>query len=75
MASEYHRGEMEIQEQTSTYELFMGLTKWGSLGIAVLLLTITLWFCTATGFFGSFAAGFVFLAVGILALRSPKSDH
>ncbi|MCA6243718.1 MAG: aa3-type cytochrome c oxidase subunit IV, partial [Phenylobacterium sp.] len=29
MASEYHRGEMDISEQTATYAVFMALTKWG----------------------------------------------
>ena len=36
MASEYHRGEMDISEQVATFNLFNGLTKWGSLGLAAL---------------------------------------
>lgn len=76
MASEYHRGEMEIEEQEATYALFMGMTKWGSLGLAVLLLYITLLFCTATGFIGSTAASVGLLVVGIFALRAkPDAGH
>ena len=30
-SSDYHRGEMDIQEQVATFDLFMALTKWGSL--------------------------------------------
>ncbi|MES2721653.1 MAG: aa3-type cytochrome c oxidase subunit IV, partial [Pseudomonadota bacterium] len=33
MASEYHRGEMDISEQVATFHLFNGLTKWGSLAL------------------------------------------
>jgi hypothetical protein len=46
MAGDYQRGEMDIHEQSATFEAFGKMTKWGSLAIAVLLLTITLWFCT-----------------------------
>jgi uncharacterized membrane protein YjfL (UPF0719 family) len=46
MAGDYHRGEMDIHEQSATYAAFGNMAKWGSLAIAVLLLTITLWFCT-----------------------------
>ena len=42
MASEYHRGEMDISEQAATYHAVMGMTKWGSLAIGVALLTLTL---------------------------------
>ncbi|WP_309646262.1 aa3-type cytochrome c oxidase subunit IV [Phenylobacterium sp.] len=72
MASDYHRGEMDIQEQTATYDLFMALTKWGSLALSALLITITLWFCTETGFLGSFAAGVIVTVLGILLLRDSK---
>jgi len=72
MASEYHRGDMDIQEQTETYHLFMGMTKWGSLGLAALLITITLWFCTGTGFVGSFAVGFIVTVLGVFVLREHK---
>ena len=48
MASEYHRGDMDIHEQTSTYHLFVMLTKWGSLSLAALLVFLVLVFCTPT---------------------------
>ena len=73
-ASDYHRGEMDIQEQVSTYNLIMGLTKWGSLAIAAFLVWATLWFCTDAGFMGASAAAFVLIVLGILALRS-KPGH
>lgn len=72
MASEYHRGEMDISEQVSTYNAVMAMTKWGSLAIAVALLALTLWFCTPFGFFGGLIPSLVVLVVGILILRDKK---
>jgi hypothetical protein len=75
-ASEYHRGEMDIHEQVSTFHLVMNITKWGALFIAVGVLTTTLWFCTETGFLGGAIAGAVVLALGIIFLREkPAADH
>ena len=76
MAGDYHRGEMDIQEQASTYAAFGALTKWGSLAISVVLLMITLWFCTSAGFFGGAIAGFVLTVLGVVFLgEKPASSH
>lgn len=72
MASEYHRGEMDIAEQTSTYHAVMGLTKWGSLAVATAVLMLTLWFCTPAGFLGGLIPGVVAAAAGIALLREKK---
>jgi hypothetical protein len=75
-SSDYHRGEMEITEQTATYHLIMGLTKWGSLALSAFLLWVVLWFCTPTGFMGSTISGLVLLVLGIVFLREkPAADH
>lgn len=74
-ASDYHRGEMEIGEQVATYDAFMGLTKWGSLAVADLVLLITVWFCTPGGFMGGAAATVILTAVGVLLLRSRPEAH
>ena len=73
--SDYHRGEMDIHEQTSTYAAVMALTKWGSLVTAVGILFITLWFCTGTGFVGSAIGAGVLAIVGVLLLRDGKAAH
>ena len=76
MASEYHRGDMDISEQVATFNLFNGLTKWGSLSIAALLVLLVLWFCTPTGFLGAFISAVVLLGLGIVFLREkPAADH
>lgn len=72
MASEYHRGEMDISEHTSTYAAVMSMTKWGSLGLSVVLLMLVLWFCTPAGFFGGLIPGVIMLVLGIVFLREKK---
>ena len=75
-ASDYRRGEMDIQEQESTFQLVMGMTKWGSLVLASLLLFLVLWFCTPAGFVSGFVSGAVLLGLGIVLLRSkPEAAH
>jgi hypothetical protein len=75
-ASDYHRGEMEIQEQVSTYNLFMGMTKWGSLAIASHLLLFTVWFCTPGGFFAGLISAVVLAVIGFVLLRDkPDAAH
>lgn len=68
-ASDYHRGEMDITEQTSTYKLVMGMTKWGSLATAVIVLFFTLLFCTDAGFLGSLFVAVAATVIGVLVLR------
>lgn len=72
MASEYHRGEMDISEQTATYHAVMGMTKWGSLAVAVAILMPTLWFCTSAGFLGALVTSVIVAGLGILVLREKK---
>lgn len=72
--SDYHRGEMDITEQTATFHMFNGLTKWGSLVVAVLVLMLVLWFSVKAGFLGGLMPGVVLLALGIFFLRDKPSD-
>lgn len=75
-AGDYHRGEMDIQEQSATYAGFMGLTKWGSLAIVTGILFFTLWLCAGAGFIRSAGAAIVLIVLGILLLRSkPTTGH
>lgn len=70
---EYVRGSQEISEQASTFDLFMGLAKWGSLLTAVAILFLVMWFQPGGSFIAGAISGFVLLVVGIFALRSKKS--
>ena len=72
-AGHYHRGDMDIAEQVSTFDAFIGLSKWGSLVIAVGVLFLTLVFCAHAGFFQAAGAAVVVAAVGVLLLGGKKS--
>ena len=70
------RGEMAIPEQSSTYRAFDGLVRWGSLGVAALILFLTLNFCTRAGFFGALIPSVILVGAGVAFLRSkpPSID-
>jgi hypothetical protein len=69
------RGQMDIAEQTATYEMFGLMTKWGSLAIAALLLFIVVWFAVGAGFFTAAVSTVVLLAVGVAMLREkPQAE-
>jgi hypothetical protein len=74
--SDYNPGDQNISEQVATYRLFGGLTKWGSLTVATLVLMLTLWFCLGANFLGGLIPGLVVAAAGGFFLRSkPSQDH
>jgi hypothetical protein len=67
-SADYIRGQMIVQEHERTYRGFMRVTKWASLYVGSLVLFLTLWFCTQTGFLGAAAVLVVALVAGTLAL-------
>lgn len=70
----YVRGSQEIDEQAKTFDVFMNLSKWGSLVIAALLLFLILWFQPD----GSFIAGAIgagVLAIGGWFMLKSKPSH
>ena len=66
-------GEMNISEQAWTWSLFMGLTKWLSLAMAVLILFLTVWFGVGAGFVPAFISAAVMAVVGFLVLKNKVS--
>lgn len=70
--TEYHRGEMDIHEQSRTYHSFLVLSKWGSLAIIVGVLFFSLLFAVGVGFIGAAATAIVVLVLGIIGLREKK---
>ena len=72
-ADAYVHGTMTIEEQTSTYSLFMNMAKWGSLAIAALLLFLVLWFMPAGSFFTGLIGAVVLLVAGGFFLKSGQS--
>ncbi|MFN4297109.1 MAG: aa3-type cytochrome c oxidase subunit IV [Brevundimonas sp.] len=74
-AEAYLKGTQEITEQVATWDLFMGLSKWGSLVIAVAVLFFTMWFMPNGGFFPALIASVVLAVAGWWFLRSKPADH
>jgi hypothetical protein len=68
----YDRGSQEISEQESTFSAFMGMSKWGSLIIAVLLVFLTLWFQPGGSLMTALITAVVLSAGGYFMLKSPK---
>ena len=73
-ADAYVHGTMTIEEQKSTYSLFMGMAKWGSLITAALLLFLVLWFMPNGSFFTALIGAGVLSVAGVFGLKS-KSSH
>ena len=69
----YVRGSQEISEQTSTFAMFMGLAKWGSLVVAALLLMLTLWFQPGGSLFTGLIAAVIMLVAGWFFLKSKPA--
>lgn len=69
---DYVRGSQEISEQESTFDAFVGLTKWGSLIISAMLLFLTIWFQPGGAFIPAAISAVVVLVVGFFVLKSPR---
>jgi xanthine/uracil/vitamin C permease (AzgA family) len=72
---DYVRGSQEISEQESTFDAFVGLTKWGSLIISASLLFLTIWFQPGGAFIPAAISAVVLLVVGFFILKSSPKGH
>ena len=73
---DYVRGSQQIDEQASTFNLFVGLAKWGSLLTAATLVFLVLWFQPGGSFIGGAITAVVVLVAGFFFLKSgKKSQH
>ncbi len=72
-AEAYIHGNMSIEEQQATWSLVQSLLKWGSLGVAALLLFLTIWFQPGGSFLGGLIAGGVVAVAGFLFLKGGKA--
>ena len=71
---DYSRGSMEINEQRATFDIFIGLVKWGSVFTAALLFFLSVWFGTEAGFFTALVSGVVIVAVGLWLLKKKNAS-
>jgi hypothetical protein len=70
--TEYHHGQMNAATQVADFRFFASATKWFSLFAGALVLFLTLWFCTAVGFFSALVTAVIVLAIGISFLRNKS---
>lgn len=74
-ADDYERGTQEISEQRSTYALFMGMAKWGSLAVACAVLFLTVAFMYGGSIMGGLIAAIIVAVIGFFALKSKPAAH
>lgn len=72
---DYVRGSQHIDEQASTFELFINLAKWGSLLVAATIAFLVMWFQPGGSFIGGVITGGVILVAGVLFLRKGGKAH
>ena len=74
--SDYNRGDMDINEQSSTYAAVYGMIKWCSVALAASLTFVVLWFCTPAGPFAGLVVGALIAILGVVFLRAkPHGAH
>ena len=61
--------EMDYPEHEKTYEMFLGMTKYGTLACAVLLIGMAIGFFTAAGFITSTILTIILFALGVFILK------
>jgi Bacterial aa3 type cytochrome c oxidase subunit IV len=68
---EYHRGEMPVADQRSTYTLFNQLVHWCGASIAALVAFLTIWLSAHAGFLTGLIVAVVIMAVATFMSRKP----
>ena len=71
---DYTIGSMDISEHKATFNVFIGLVKWGSVGIAALLLMLTIWFGAGAGFLPALIVAVVVLFGGVFLLKAKNAS-
>jgi hypothetical protein len=72
-ASDHAHGHMDIRQQQGAFDVFIKMTKWGSLAVAAVVLFATIWFCTEGGFLGGLIPALVLTALGVFFLRDKPA--
>jgi len=63
------RGTMNYAEHNRTYAGFLGLVKYGSIGVVTILVFMLLFFIASAGLFTSLIAAAVFAALAVVFLK------
>jgi hypothetical protein len=66
--SQYGEQNPEVVDHERAYHTFSIIVRWAMLLLGDTILTLTLWFATPTGFFGSAIVGVTVFVVGYILL-------
>lgn len=73
---DYVRGEMDVHEHQHSFELFVNMTKWGSLVISVGLVFLIVLTSTKLGFITAVVSSVVVAGLGWFMLKKkPDAGH
>jgi hypothetical protein len=72
-ASDHTHGQMDIHQNQASFDIFVRMTKWGSLAVAVIVLYATLAFCTETGWAAAIIPALILLLLGVIFLKSKPA--
>lgn len=73
---DYVRGEMDVHEHQHSFELFVNMTKWGSLIITVALVFLVVLTCTKLGFIAAAVSAVVVAVLGwVMLKKKPDASH
>ncbi|CAL4867982.1 hypothetical protein MMA231_02255 [Asticcacaulis sp. MM231] len=73
---DYVRGEMDVHEHQHSFELFVNMTKWGSLVITVALVFLIVLTSTKLGFITAVVSAVVVAGLGWVVLKKkPDASH
>lgn len=61
--------EMDYPEHEKTYDMFLAITKYGTLGVAVLLIGMAIGFFSAAGFITSAILTIILFVIGFYLLK------
>ncbi|ESQ89324.1 aa3-type cytochrome c oxidase subunit IV [Asticcacaulis benevestitus] len=73
---DYVRGEMDVHEHQHSFELFVNMTKWGSLVISVGLVFLIVLTSTKLGFITAVVSSVVVAGLGwVMLKKKPDTGH
>ncbi|MGA9659109.1 MAG: aa3-type cytochrome c oxidase subunit IV [Asticcacaulis sp.] len=73
-SDDYIKGDMDIKQHEHTFDLFVSMTKWGSLHIATLLVFLVILTCTKMGFLTALIVAAIVGIAGFYLLKG-KPQH
>jgi len=75
-SDDFVHGEMDVHQQQHSFDLFVNMTKWGCLFLAVALTFLVILTCTAMGWLTAAIVAIVVAVIGWFMLqKKPDAAH